>query len=188
MVLVILCFPCDQCESRAKTLGQRTIHSLPNKLAGSEVSPSYAPPFSPSLPLVGGQEPGPEDAIENFCTLNFGVSFPMMAKVEVNGAQAHPVYQVGRREGSSGGGGGGQCEGGGVKGAVPGYAPPCLYTLTSRSPPPLTAPRCPLPLPLFTAPTHCPLLSIHTAPLHAQYLKSEKKQMFMELIKWNFEK
>ena len=26
------------------------------------------------------------------------------------------------------------------------------------------------------------------APLHAQYLKSEKKQMFMELIKWNFEK
>ena len=36
--------------------------------------------------------------------------------------------------------------------------------------------------------SHCPSLPLTAAPLHAQYLKSEKKQMFMELIKWNFEK
>ncbi|GAX83626.1 hypothetical protein CEUSTIGMA_g11050.t1 [Chlamydomonas eustigma] len=61
----------------------------------------------------GHQEPGGEEQIETFCTKNFGVSFPMMSKVEVNGGNTHPVYQ---------------------------------------------------------------------------FLKSEKKQMFMELIKWNFEK
>ena len=62
---------------------------------------------------VGGQEPGAEEQIETFCTRNFGVTFPMMSKVDVNGGQTHPVYQ---------------------------------------------------------------------------FLKSEKKQMFMEMIKWNFEK
>jgi glutathione peroxidase len=41
----------------------------------------------------GGQEPGSNDEISSFCELNFGVSFPLMAKVEVNGAQAHPLYQ-----------------------------------------------------------------------------------------------
>ncbi len=41
----------------------------------------------------GGQDPGSNDQIASFCQLNFGVSFPMMAKVEVNGTQAHPLYQ-----------------------------------------------------------------------------------------------
>ena len=41
----------------------------------------------------GGQDPGSNDQIASFCQLNFGVSFPMMAKLEVNGAQAHPLYQ-----------------------------------------------------------------------------------------------
>ena len=41
----------------------------------------------------GGQEPGSNDEISSFCELNFGVSFPLMAKVEVNGAGAHPLYQ-----------------------------------------------------------------------------------------------
>ena len=41
----------------------------------------------------GGQDPGSNDQIASFCQLNFGVSFPMMAKVDVNGAQAHPLYQ-----------------------------------------------------------------------------------------------
>ncbi|MBP6674910.1 MAG: glutathione peroxidase [Vitreoscilla sp.] len=41
----------------------------------------------------GGQEPGDNDEISSFCELNFGVNFPLMAKVEVNGAQAHPLYQ-----------------------------------------------------------------------------------------------
>ena len=41
----------------------------------------------------GGQDPASNDKIAEFCQLNYGVSFPMMAKIEVNGAQAHPLYQ-----------------------------------------------------------------------------------------------
>ena len=41
----------------------------------------------------GRQDPGSNDEIASFCQLNYGVSFPMMAKVEVNGSQAHPLYQ-----------------------------------------------------------------------------------------------
>ncbi len=41
----------------------------------------------------GGQDPGSNDEIASFCQLNYGVSFPMMAKVEVNGGDAHPLYQ-----------------------------------------------------------------------------------------------
>jgi len=41
----------------------------------------------------GGQDPGSNDQIASFCQLNYGVSFPMMAKTQVNGADAHPVYQ-----------------------------------------------------------------------------------------------
>jgi glutathione peroxidase len=41
----------------------------------------------------GGQDPGSNDDIASFCQLNYGVSFPMMAKVDVNGAKAHPLWQ-----------------------------------------------------------------------------------------------
>ena len=41
----------------------------------------------------GAQDPGSNDEIASFCQLNYGVSFPMMAKVEVNGANAHPLWQ-----------------------------------------------------------------------------------------------
>lgn len=41
----------------------------------------------------GAQEAGENAEIAEFCQLNYGVSFPMMAKVDVNGAQAHPLYQ-----------------------------------------------------------------------------------------------
>lgn len=40
----------------------------------------------------GGQEPGNEAEIEQFCQLNFGVSFPLFAKIEVNGANTHPLF------------------------------------------------------------------------------------------------
>src|SRR5690606_10921853 len=40
----------------------------------------------------GGQEPGDEAAIRQFCDLNYGVTFPLFAKIEVNGANAHPLY------------------------------------------------------------------------------------------------
>lgn len=40
----------------------------------------------------GGQEPGTEGAIRQFCESRFGVTFPMFAKIEVNGPQTHPLY------------------------------------------------------------------------------------------------
>jgi glutathione peroxidase len=41
----------------------------------------------------GHQEPGTEDEIAAFCESSFGVTFPMFAKVDVNGDDAHPLYQ-----------------------------------------------------------------------------------------------
>lgn len=40
----------------------------------------------------GGQEPGNDSEIQSFCTLNFGVKFPVMAKIDVNGSNADPLY------------------------------------------------------------------------------------------------
>ncbi|MEY3286841.1 MAG: hypothetical protein RL500_1571 [Pseudomonadota bacterium] len=41
----------------------------------------------------GGQDPKDNADIASFCQLNYGVTFPMMAKVEVNGASAHPLFR-----------------------------------------------------------------------------------------------
>lgn len=41
----------------------------------------------------GQQEPGNSDQIQSFCETNFGVSFPLFQKIEVNGSNAHPLYQ-----------------------------------------------------------------------------------------------
>ena len=41
----------------------------------------------------GGQEPGDENEIKNFCSLTYNVTFPMFAKVDVNGNNAHPLYK-----------------------------------------------------------------------------------------------
>jgi glutathione peroxidase len=41
----------------------------------------------------GNQEPGEADAIARFCTENYGVTFPLFAKCEVNGDGAHPLYR-----------------------------------------------------------------------------------------------
>ena len=38
------------------------------------------------------QEPGSDEQIAEFCRINHGVTFPLMAKIEVNGANAHPIY------------------------------------------------------------------------------------------------
>ena len=46
----------------------------------------------------GGQDPGSNAEISSFCELNFGVNFPMMAKVQVNGAEAHPLWQFLKHE------------------------------------------------------------------------------------------
>ena len=42
----------------------------------------------------GGQEPGTAEEIATFCSLTYGVSFPMLAKAEVNGPDAHPLYRL----------------------------------------------------------------------------------------------
>ena len=41
----------------------------------------------------GGQEPGSESEIAQFCTTNYDVDFPMFAKIEVNGPKTHPLYE-----------------------------------------------------------------------------------------------
>ena len=41
----------------------------------------------------GAQDSGSNDEIAEFCQLNYGVSFPMMEKIDVNGAGQHPLYQ-----------------------------------------------------------------------------------------------
>ena len=41
----------------------------------------------------GGQEPGTAEEIAEFCSATYGVTFPMTEKVDVNGPQAHPLYQ-----------------------------------------------------------------------------------------------
>ena len=40
----------------------------------------------------GGQEPGSAEEIESFCQVNYGLSFPVMAKIDVNGPSAAPLY------------------------------------------------------------------------------------------------
>ncbi|WP_130620310.1 glutathione peroxidase [Dyella amyloliquefaciens] len=47
----------------------------------------------------GHQEPGDEAEIRNFCSTSYDVSFPMFAKVEVNGEGAHPLYKWLKSEG-----------------------------------------------------------------------------------------
>jgi glutathione peroxidase len=46
----------------------------------------------------GGQEPGDEAEIASFCDRTFGVTFPMFAKVDVNGDEAHPLFEWLRNE------------------------------------------------------------------------------------------
>lgn len=41
----------------------------------------------------GHQESGNDDEIQSFCKLNFGVTFPVLAKIEVNGSNTHPLYE-----------------------------------------------------------------------------------------------
>jgi glutathione peroxidase len=44
-------------------------------------------------PVRFAQEPGEADEIASFCQKNYGVAFPMFAKIDVNGEHAHPLYQ-----------------------------------------------------------------------------------------------
>jgi glutathione peroxidase len=53
----------------------------------------------------GHQEPGTEDQIAAFCEDNYGISFPMFAKIDVNGSGTHPLFAWLKREKSGLGGG-----------------------------------------------------------------------------------
>jgi glutathione peroxidase len=46
----------------------------------------------------GGQEPGDEEKIKEFCNLRFNISFPLFAKIEVNGENTHPLYNYLKQE------------------------------------------------------------------------------------------
>ncbi|NBO38521.1 glutathione peroxidase [bacterium] len=46
----------------------------------------------------GGQEPGSESEIQSFCSANYGVTFPLFAKIDVNGGKADPVYEFLKKE------------------------------------------------------------------------------------------
>ncbi|GAB5350607.1 glutathione peroxidase [Qipengyuania sp. 483] len=46
----------------------------------------------------GGQEPGSAEDIEQFCKVNFGLTFPLMQKIDVNGADASPLFDWIKRE------------------------------------------------------------------------------------------
>ncbi|AAK23706.1 glutathione peroxidase [Caulobacter vibrioides] len=46
----------------------------------------------------GAQEPGNAEEIANFCSLTYDVSFPVMSKIDVNGADAHPLYKFLKKE------------------------------------------------------------------------------------------
>jgi glutathione peroxidase len=46
----------------------------------------------------GHQEPGSNEEIQQFCQLNYGVTFPVFAKIDVNGKTAHPLFQFLRKE------------------------------------------------------------------------------------------
>src|SRR3546814_11030997 len=53
---------------------------------------------SSDLNQFGAQEPGDADEIANFCSLTYDVSFPLMAKVDVNGDAADPIFQHLKKE------------------------------------------------------------------------------------------
>lgn len=46
----------------------------------------------------GAQEPGDESEIAKFCSVDYGVTFPMFSKIEVNGADTHPLYRFLKEE------------------------------------------------------------------------------------------
>ena len=48
----------------------------------------------------GHQEPGTDSEIEQFCQLNYGVTFPLSQKIEVNGGGTHPIFKFVRRKSS----------------------------------------------------------------------------------------
>lgn len=66
----------------------KELEELNKKFAGKDVQILGFP-----CNQFGGQEPGSSDEIASFCQLNFGVTFPVLKKIDVNGDAADPVYK-----------------------------------------------------------------------------------------------
>ena len=108
MTETILQIPCESIDGREVTLGELggKAYLLVNTASKCGFTPQYKGLEAlwqkyrerglqiAGFPCnqFGAQEPGSEDEIAQFCELNYGVSFPLFAKVEVNGRKAHPLF------------------------------------------------------------------------------------------------
>jgi glutathione peroxidase len=75
----------SQCGFTPQYKGLETLHR--------ELGPKGAEVLGFPCNQFGAQEPGDEAEIKSFCSLRYDVSFPMFAKVDVNGENAHPLYR-----------------------------------------------------------------------------------------------
>ena len=74
----------SQCGLTPQYMGLEELHE---ELAGEKFSVVGFP-----CNQFGAQEPGSEEEIRAFCAMNYGVTFPLSAKLEVNGPNRHPLY------------------------------------------------------------------------------------------------
>src|SRR5689334_17918007 len=74
----------SQCGFTPQYKGLEQLH---RKYAGKDVEVLGFP-----CNQFGKQEPGDAEEIKKFCSLNYDVTFPLFAKIDVNGPQAHPLY------------------------------------------------------------------------------------------------
>ena len=84
----------------------------------------------------GAQDPGSDDEIGQFCQVNYGVTFPMFAKVDVNGDDAHPLFTGSRTRSAA-------CSAAGSSGTSPSSSSAATVRSSSATPPPRSPPRSP---------------------------------------------
>ncbi|CAI0756275.1 glutathione peroxidase [Serratia entomophila] len=108
MIHSLLSIPCVTLQGEAKTLGdfRARAYLVVNTASKCGFTPQYRGlenlwQYYRERGLMvlgfpcnqfGSQEPGDPLEIANFCTLNYGVSFPLFSKIEVNGPGAHPLF------------------------------------------------------------------------------------------------
>ena len=92
----LLSIPCTTIKGEQKTLADFAGKAIlvVNTASKCGFTPQYKGLVVLGFPCnqFGKQEPGDEGAISEFCELNFGVSFPLFKKVDVNGSDAHPLF------------------------------------------------------------------------------------------------
>ncbi len=83
--VLIIVNTASQCGFTPQYAGLEVLHK--------ELGPKGAEVLGFPCNQFGAQEPGDADAIKNFCSLTYDVSFPMFAKVDVNGDGTHPLFK-----------------------------------------------------------------------------------------------